>query len=90
VALLSNSVGELVLYPETGGCGGYSLVAGSMTGACYWGWMARQTGFQKYLRTGRSSPVHAWFLYIFGVAARSSEPAGTFSRLHCMSKRPLP
>jgi hypothetical protein len=30
--------------------------------------MARQTGFQKYLRTGRSSALsHAWFLYIFGV-----------------------
>jgi len=50
---------DVVIFP-------WSLV--SMTGACYWGWMARQTGFQKYLRTGRSSALsHAWFLYIFGV-----------------------
>jgi hypothetical protein len=69
VALLSNSVVNWLLYPETGGdlvIFPWSLV--SMAGACYWGWMARQTGFQKYLRKGRSSPLsHAWFLYIFGV-----------------------
>jgi hypothetical protein len=69
VALLSNSVVNWLLYPETGGdvvIFPWSLV--SMTGACYWGWMARQPGFQKYLRTGRSSALsHAWFLYIFGV-----------------------
>jgi hypothetical protein len=69
VALLSNSVVNWLLYPETGGdvvIFPWSLV--SMAGACYWGWMARQTSFQKYLRKGRSSPVsHAWFLYIFGV-----------------------
>jgi hypothetical protein len=30
--------------------------------------MAKQAGFQKYLRTGKSSALsHAWFLYIFGV-----------------------
>ena len=69
VALLSNSVVNWLLYPETGAdvvIFPWSLV--NMTGACYWGWMARQTGFQKYLRTGRSSALsHAWFLYIFGV-----------------------
>jgi hypothetical protein len=69
VALLSNSVVNWLLYPEAGGdvvIFPWSLV--SMAGACYWGWMARQTGFQKYLRTGRSSALsHAWFLYIFGV-----------------------
>jgi len=68
-ALLSNSVVNWLLYPETGAdvvIFPWSLV--SMTGACYWGWMARQPGFQKYLRTGRSSALsHAWFLYIFGV-----------------------
>jgi hypothetical protein len=68
-ALLSNSVVNWLLYPETGAdvvIFPWSLV--SMAGACYWGWMARQPGFQKYLRTGRSSALsHAWFLYIFGV-----------------------
>ncbi|MBU6434706.1 MAG: hypothetical protein KJS98_15465, partial [Nitrospirae bacterium] len=68
-ALLSNSVVNWLLYPETGGdilIFPWSLV--NITGAFYWGWMARQTGFQKYLRTGRSSALsHAWFLYIFGV-----------------------
>ena len=30
--------------------------------------MARQLGFQTYLRTGRNSALsHGWFLYIFGV-----------------------
>jgi hypothetical protein len=68
-ALLSNSVVNWLLYPETGAdvvIFPWSLV--SMAGACYWGWMARQTGFHTYLRTGRSSALsHAWFLYIFGV-----------------------
>ena len=68
-ALLSNSVVNWLLYPETGAdvmIFPWSLV--NITGAFYWGWMARQTGFQKYLRTGRSSSLsHAWFLYIFGV-----------------------
>jgi len=70
-ALLSNSVVNWLLYPETGAdvvIFPWSLV--SMTGACYWGWMARKAGFQKYLRTGRSSALsHAWFLYIFGVGS---------------------
>lgn len=80
-ALLSNSVVNWLLYPETGAdvvIFPWSIV--SMTGAFYWGWMARQTGFQKYLRTGKSSALsHAWFLYIFGVggAVAMSLP-GTF------------
>ena len=68
-ALLSNSVVNWLLYPESGAdvvIFPWSLV--NMTGAIYWGWMARQAGFQKYLRTGKSSALsHAWFLYIFGV-----------------------
>ena len=80
-ALLSNSVVNWLLFPESGAdvmIFPWSLV--SMTGAIYWGWMARQAGFQKYLRTGKSSALsHAWFLYIFGVvgAAVMSIP-GTF------------
>ena len=69
VALLSNSVVNWLLFPESGAdvmIFPWSLV--SMTGAIYWGWMARQSGFQKYLRTGKSSALsHAWFLYAFGV-----------------------
>ncbi|TKB94565.1 MAG: hypothetical protein E8D41_03160 [Nitrospira sp.] len=69
VALLSNSVVNWLLYPETGGdvvIFPWSLV--NIAGAFYWGWMARQLGFQTYLRTGRSSALsHGWFLYIFGV-----------------------
>jgi hypothetical protein len=68
VALLSNSVVNWLLYPETGAdvvIFPWSLV--NIAGAFYWGWMARQIGFQKYLRTGRNSALsHAWFLYIFG------------------------
>ncbi|HEU4683856.1 MAG TPA: hypothetical protein VFS39_05075, partial [Nitrospira sp.] len=68
-ALLSNSLVNWLLYPESGAdvvIFPWSLV--SMTGAIYWGSMARQAGFQKYLRTGRSSALsHAWFLYVFGV-----------------------
>lgn len=73
-ALLSNSVMNWLLYPETGSdvvIFPWSLV--SMTGAFYWGWMARQSGFHKYLRTGRSAALsHAWFLYSLDSAARSS------------------
>jgi len=69
VALLSNSVVNWLLYPETGGdvvIFPWSLV--NIIGAFYWGWMARQLGFQKYLRTGRNSALsHGWFLYMFGV-----------------------
>jgi hypothetical protein len=80
-ALLSNSVVNWLLFPDSGAdvmIFPWSLV--SMTGAIYWGWMARQPGFQTYLRTGKSSALsHAWFLYIFGVvgAAVMSVP-GTF------------
>src|SRR5262245_64707464 len=81
VALLSNSAVNWLLYPETGAdvvIFPWSLV--SMAGACYWGWMARQTGFQKYLRKGRSSALsHAWFLYVFGVgSALVMSLSGTF------------
>ncbi len=80
-ALLSNSVVNWLLYPETGGdvvIFPWSLV--SMAGGLYWGWMARQAGFQKYLRTGKSSALsHAWFLYIFGVGgAIAMSLPGTF------------
>ena len=68
VALLSNSVVNWLLFPESGAdvvIFPWSLV--SMTGALYWGWMAREAGFQKYLRTGKSTVLsHAWFLSIFG------------------------
>src|SRR5215470_3002786 len=68
-ALLSNSVVNWLLFPDPGAdvvIFPWSLV--SMTGAIYWGWMAKRSGFQKYLRTGKSSALsHAWFLYIFGV-----------------------
>jgi hypothetical protein len=78
VGLLSNSVVNWLLFPGVGADVAifpWSLV--SMTGAMYWGWMARQPGFQKYLRTGKSSALsHAWFLYIFGIggAAAMSMP----------------
>jgi len=55
-ALLSNSFVNWLLYPEAGAdvvIFPWSLV--SMIGAFYWGWMARQVGFQKYLKTGRNS-----------------------------------
>ena len=74
VGLLSNSVVNWLLFPGSGGDVAifpWSLV--SMTGAIYWGWMARQTGFQKYLRTGKSAALsHAWFLYIFGVGGAAA------------------
>jgi hypothetical protein len=81
VGLLSNSVINWLLFPQSGAdvmIFPWSLV--SMTGAVYWGWMARQSGFQKYLRTGKSSALsHAWFLYIFGVAgAAVMSVPGTF------------
>lgn len=69
VALLSNSVVNWLLYPETGAdviIFPWSLV--NMTGAFFWGYMARRAGFSKYLRAGRSSAFsHAWFLFTFGV-----------------------
>ena len=87
VALLSSSVVNWLLFPENGGDVAifpWSLV--NIAGAIYWGWMARQAGFQKYLRTGRNSAMsHGWFLCVFGVggAIVMSLP-GTFiqSALH--------
>jgi hypothetical protein len=80
-ALMSNSIVNWLLYPESGAdvvIFPWSLV--SMTGAFYWGWMARRAGFRKYLRTGKSSALsHAWFLYIFGVGgAMVMSVPGTF------------
>ena len=70
VALLSNSVVNWFLYPETGAdvvIFPWSLV--NMTGALFWGMLARQAGFQKYVRTSKSSGLaHTWFLFTFGVA----------------------
>jgi hypothetical protein len=70
VALLSNSVVNWLLYPEAGAdvvIFPWSLV--NMTGALFWGTLARQSGFQKYVRTSKSSGLaHTWFLLSFGVA----------------------
>ena len=69
VALLSNSVVNWLLYPEAGAdvvIFPWSLV--NMTGALFWGLLARQAGFQKYVRTSKSSGLaHTWFLLSFGV-----------------------
>ncbi len=68
-ALLSNSVVNWLLYPEAGAdvvIFPWSLV--NMTGALFWGLLARQAGFQKYVRTSKSSGLaHTWFLLSFGV-----------------------
>jgi hypothetical protein len=80
-ALLSNSVVNWLLYPETGAdvvIFPWSLV--NITGGLFWGVMARRTGFRKYLRSGRNSLfMHAWFLLTFGLlgAVVMSVP-GTF------------
>lgn len=70
VALLSNSVVNWLLFPEAGAdvvIFPWSLV--NMTGALFWGLLARQAGFQKYVRTSKSSGLaHTWFLLSFGVA----------------------
>ena len=69
VALLSNSVVNWLLYPEAGAdvvIFPWSLV--NMTGALFWGVLARQASFQKYVRTPKSSALaHTWFLLSFGV-----------------------
>lgn len=69
VALLSNSVVNWLLYPEAGAdvvIFPWSLV--NMTGALFWGVMARQPGFQKYVRSPKSSALaHSWFLLSFGL-----------------------
>ncbi len=70
VALLSNSVVNWLLFPEAGAdvvIFPWSLV--NMTGALFWGTLARQSRFQKYVRTSKSSGLaHTWFLLSFGVA----------------------
>jgi hypothetical protein len=70
VALLSNSVVNWLLYPEAGAdvvIFPWSLV--NMTGALFWGTLARQASFQRYVRTSKSSGLaHTWFLLSFGVA----------------------
>jgi hypothetical protein len=70
VALLSNSVVNWLLFPEAGAdvvIFPWSLV--NMAGALFWGMLARQAGFQKYVRTSKSSGLaHTWFLLSFGVA----------------------
>lgn len=70
VALLSNSVVNWLLYPEAGAdvvIFPWSLV--NMTGALFWGTLARQSGFQRYVRSSKSSGLaHTWFLLSFGVA----------------------
>ena len=69
VALLSNSVVNWLLYPEAGAdvvIFPWSLV--NMTGALFWGVLARQASFQKYVRTPKSSALaHTWFLLSFGL-----------------------
>ena len=68
VALLSNSVVNWLLYPETGAdvvIFPWSLV--NMTGGFFWGLMARGSAFPVYLRSGRNSLLaHARFLLSFG------------------------
>lgn len=69
-ALLSNSVVNWLLFPEAGAdviIFPWSLV--NMTGALFWGMLARQPGFLKYVSTSKSSGLaHTWFLLSFGVA----------------------
>jgi hypothetical protein len=69
VALLSNSVVNWLLFPQTGAdivIFPWSLV--NMAGALFWGTLARQASFQKYVRTSKSSGLaHTWFLLRFGV-----------------------
>ncbi|TKS59358.1 MAG: hypothetical protein EWM72_02370 [Nitrospira sp.] len=70
VALLSNSLVNWLLFPEAGAdvvIFPWSLV--NMAGALFWGTLARQPSFQKYVRTSKSSGLaHTWFLLSFGVA----------------------
>lgn len=69
VALLSNSVVNWLLFPEAGAdvvIFPWSLV--NMAGALFWGTLARQAGFKKYVRSSKSSGLtHMWFLTTFGV-----------------------
>ena len=81
VALLSNSLVNWLLYPGPGAdvlIFPWSLV--NMSGAFFWGFMARRAGFRKYLRSAQASALsHIWYLMSFGVlgACVMSVP-GTF------------
>jgi hypothetical protein len=70
VALLSNSVVNWLLFPQSGAdviIFPWSLV--NMAGALFWGMLARQPSFLKYVRSSKSSGLaHTWFLLSFGVA----------------------
>ncbi len=70
MALLSNSGVNWLLFPEAGAdviIFPWSLIY--MTGALFWGMLARRAGFQRYVRTSKSSGLaHTWFLLSFGVA----------------------
>ncbi len=81
VALLSNSLVNWLLYPEPGADVAifpWSLV--NMTGAFFWGFMARRAGFRKYLRSPQASALsHVWYLVTFGVlGACVMSVSGTF------------
>lgn len=81
VALLSSSLVNWLLYPAPGAdviVFPWSVV--NIAGAFFWGFMARQAGFRKYLRSARASVLsHIWYLLTFGVlgACVMSVP-GTF------------
>lgn len=81
VALLSSSLVNWLLYPGPGAdviVFPWSLV--NIAGAFFWGFMARQAGFRKYLRSAQASVLsHIWYLLSFGVlgACVMSVP-GTF------------
>ncbi len=69
VALLSSSVVNWLLYPEPGAdvlIFPWSLV--NMTGALFWGAIARSPSFQRYLAVGHTSVIaHLWSLVRLGV-----------------------
>lgn len=69
VALLSNSLVNWLLYPETGAdvfIFPWALV--NMTGGFFWGLIARRTWFRTYLRSPRVSIwSHLWYLLVFGL-----------------------
>lgn len=68
VALLSNSVVNWLLSPEPGAellIFPWSVV--NMTGAFFWGYMARWAGFRRYLRSAHASVLaHIRYLVSFG------------------------
>ncbi|MER3425271.1 MAG: hypothetical protein C4293_20630, partial [Nitrospiraceae bacterium] len=81
VALLSSSLVNWLLYPEPGAdLIIFPWASVNMTGGLFWGFLARQAGFRKYLRTPRASALsHSLYLFGFGVvgAGVMSVP-GTF------------